>query len=628
MNEKTNVVELQKLVEQLQEENKELKSKRKFGLVFEDKKEELPLEIENGVMVFDGFIYREIGRDNEILEGCLTKNGLSAKIKNISGSEILYDIQNNIVMGYESRYYLQAEETSKKYFPNLEMKAQSLHSESAPVNYLIEGDNYHALQLLKATHKGLVDVIYIDPPYNTGNKDFIYNDKYVGEEDGYKHSKWLSFMEKRLKLAKNLLSEDGFIYISIDKNEHHRLKLICDQVFGENNFMSDISWYKGYTKSLGNFFGNTLENILVYSKNKNHLNEIGFKLKEKKKYAEEVLEIVEKNNDKTIKEIETLVRKFYKLHNIKKGLLVYTKIDQNKKLYRTDSFTNRQKTNSPHSYEIINPFTGSPYDIPQNGWRIKEETFNRYFSENRILLTENAVQIKFFLEDTLFNNPSNLIENHSIGGKDLKDIGFKNNQFSFPKPVSLLKYLINLNGKKDSLILDFFAGSGTTGHAVAELNAEDGGTRQYILCTNNQNNIAKDVTFERLKRISNPTEYNLTVDALPHNVVYKKINAISEDNLYADKLVELLKLQEGCEIAIQHKDLKCFTNYEKSIVFNFVDTDKAQLEEFVELYPKTIILYEQDEDLDDQMKSLKKRFPEIIINFIPNKIITELKKGE
>ena len=138
-------------------------------------------------------------------------------------------------------------------------------------NILIEGDNFHSLSVLNYTHKESIDVIYIDPPYNTGNKDFMYNDKFVDIEDGYRHSKWLNFMQKRLKLAKNLLKEDGIIMISIDDNEYSQLKLLCDQIFGENNLLSSHHIQVRYgNKSLNedNDWQPVMEFVLIYAKNK------------------------------------------------------------------------------------------------------------------------------------------------------------------------------------------------------------------------------------------------------------------------------------------------------------------------------------------------------------------------
>lgn len=132
---------------------------------------------------------------------------------------------------------------TRNSFPILEEVSElAVKQDEAPANIIIEGDNYHTLSVLSYTHKGLVDIIYIDPPYNTGNKDFIYNDRFVDKEDDFRHSKWLSFMEKRLKLAKELLKETGVIFISIDDNEQAQLKLLCDEIFGEENFIGNLAW--------------------------------------------------------------------------------------------------------------------------------------------------------------------------------------------------------------------------------------------------------------------------------------------------------------------------------------------------------------------------------------------------
>lgn len=166
----------------------------------------------------------------------------------------------------------QFEKESENALPVLkEVKGKAIKTDpTKPTNILIEGDNYHALSVLNYTHQGKIDVIYIDPPYNTGNKDFKYNDDYVDREDSYRHSKWLSFMSKRLRLAKNLLSEEGVIFISIDDNKFAQLKLLCDDIFGEDNFVDCISWdKKSSAKGVPpkNMVVNVHEYILVYQIN-------------------------------------------------------------------------------------------------------------------------------------------------------------------------------------------------------------------------------------------------------------------------------------------------------------------------------------------------------------------------
>lgn len=150
-------------------------------------------------------------------------------------------------------------------------KAIISNADDAPNHILIEGDNLEALTALSYTHEGKIDVIYIDPPYNTGNKDFVYNDSFVDSEDGYRHSKWLSFMEKRLKIAKKLLSDKGVIFISIDDNEQANLKLLCDEVFGSDNFIANVIWEKKYTVANdAKYFSDTHDFIVTYAKNKSN----------------------------------------------------------------------------------------------------------------------------------------------------------------------------------------------------------------------------------------------------------------------------------------------------------------------------------------------------------------------
>lgn len=163
-----------------------------------------------------------------------------------------------------------------------ETKRLTNGGDDAPNHILIEGDNLEALTTLAYTHAGKIDVIYIDPPYNTGNKDFIYNDSYVDSEDTYRHSKWLSFMSKRLRIAKKLLSDRGVIFISIDDNEQANLKLLCDEVFGERNFIAQLIWRQG-KKHIGTFIGVNHEYMLVYAKSKDFINDNSCKWRQKRK---------------------------------------------------------------------------------------------------------------------------------------------------------------------------------------------------------------------------------------------------------------------------------------------------------------------------------------------------------
>lgn len=352
---------------------------------------------------------------------------------------------------------------------------------------LIEGDNLHALTALTYTHEGKVDVIYIDPPYNTGNKDFVYNDSYVDSEDGYRHSKWLSFMEKRLRIAKKLLSDRGVIFISIDDNEQANLKLLCDEVFGSMNFISQFIWKK--KQGGGNDSKNVVtehEYVLVYSKNNDNV-QIGL--------------------DKLYKPSDSL----YPNHDEKGdyGLITLDKAS----IQFSQSLV----------YEIVGPdgtiYTPRIVNGKQSCWRWGREKVNRQYNE--LVFKNGKVYTKYYRPDGV--TPRSLLIDAVYGrtesGKDDLAAIFEKVPFSYPKPVSLIKHCVTIGGNKDITILDFFAGSGTTLHATMQLNAEDGGHRQCILVTNNENNICEEVTYERNKRVINgyTTPKGVEVPGLSNN---------------------------------------------------------------------------------------------------------------
>lgn len=231
-----------------------------------------------------------------------------------------------------------------------------------PINIIIEGDNYHSLSALNYTHAGKIDIIYIDPPYNTGNKDFAFNDKFIDKEDSFRHSKWLSFMEKRLKLSKNLLSDNGIILISINDEELATLKLLCDHVFGEDNFVENFIWVKNSGGSLSKTTLTRHEYVLCYAKNKEAvLNDVFFFME--KPGFHEVIDLVEKLKKKglTIKEAEKELRKYYASRPELKGISLYGNIDEDWRVYRCLPIT------APNNnfYDVLHPVTGKPVRTPQ-----------------------------------------------------------------------------------------------------------------------------------------------------------------------------------------------------------------------------------------------------------------------
>ena len=343
----------------------------------------------------------------------------------------------------------------------------------APNHILIEGDNLETLATLAYTHEGKIDIIYIDPPYNTGNKDFIYNDSYVDKEDSYRHSKWLSFMSRRLKIAKKLLSDRGVIFISIDDNEQAQLKLLCDETFGENNFLSEIMWHKNYASANDSkTFSKVLDYILAYRKTD--------------KFIRNSLPRTEKQNT------------LYKYDS-----------NDGKGKWRSDNLSVRTYS-ANYDFPIVNPITGVEYNPPKGrSWMTNKERIQEWITETRVYFGLNgkgAPQLKRYLSEVQQGVVPTTYWSYDDCGhndearKEIKDI-FGQPPFDSPKPTRLLKQILRLGSNNESIILDFFAGSGTTLHATMQLNSEDGGHRKCILVTNNENNICEEVTYERNRRV-------------------------------------------------------------------------------------------------------------------------------
>ena len=399
------------------------------------------------------------------------------------------------------------EERLRESLPVLrEVKDKAILSDEpdAPNHILIEGDNLEALTALSYTHEGKIDVIYIDPPYNTGNKDFVYNDAFVDSEDSYRHSKWLSFMNKRLKIAKKLLSDKGVIFISIDDNEQAQLKLLCDEVFGCDNFTGNVIWEKTDSPRM-DVKGFTVRHdyILVYQKPDFVLKRI---------MPDEVPEHYNKTDEKG--------RRYYlkplRLMGGHKSDSLYYGIEAPDGTIIYPKETNGDngcwrwsKTKYKEETERIEWVKG------KKGWSANF----RIYAENMTPTPVNTVWAfdKVGSTRTAKTELSNILQQFI---------------FSYPKPSSLISFIEKISSDDDSTVLDFFAGSGTTLHATMQLNAEDGGHRQCILVTNNENNICEEVTYERNKRVINgyTTPKGVEVAGLKGNTLrYYKTDYISRD---------------------------------------------------------------------------------------------------
>ena len=401
----------------------------------------------------------------------------------------------------------------------------------APNHILIEGDNLEALTALAYTHEWKIDVIYIDPPYNTGNKDFVYNDHFVDKEDTYRHSKWLSFMSKRLRITKQLLSDKGVVFISIDDNEQAQLKLLCDEIFGATNFLGQII-LKTATDNNPSQINTEHEYMLSYCVNK----ESQGNWKRQSQGAKLILHQYKtlKNNGLSIEEIQTKLRKFIRLNKAQLPQVShYNNVDE-KGVYSSSS-----NSSNPHpggyTYDIIHPITNRPCPKPANGWRWPESTFKIYDLQGEIEWGKDDTtqpHVKKRIETSTEYLRTLIYEDNRGTTKALSDIFEGNKVFDNPKPTTVLSRILDFASSKDSIILDFFAGSGTTLHATMQLNAEDGGHRQCILVTNNENNICENVTYLRNKRVIQgyTTPKGEEVPGLTANTLrYYKTDFISRD---------------------------------------------------------------------------------------------------
>lgn len=393
-------------------------------------------------------------------------------------------------------------------------------------NFLLEGDNLHSLRLLEKTHRGRIDVIYIDPPYNTGSKDFIYEDAYVDGADGYKHSKWCSFMSERLAMAKNLLSDRGLIFISIDDNEYANLKLVCDAIFGEGNFVTTCVWQKIHSiKNDAKYLSVNHDYVLIYAKR------------------------IENIQIHLLQRTAEMNARYKNPDNDPRG-----------PWQSGDLVANETRTNG--NYDVVGP-TGKVFNVPnRKHWVYSEENMCELLADNRIWFGKNGTSFprkKRFLSevqdgrtpDTWWRNEE--VGHNQEGARDLKKV-LGSVVFNNPKPIRLIKRVLDIAAYDNSIILDFFAGSGTTAQAVMEYNGERKKNLSYIVCTNNENNICENVTYERIRRVI--SGYGAT-NGIPANLKYYRTDFVARDEEYLsdallEHIAEMVQLEHGVRIDGQH----------------------------------------------------------------------------
>lgn len=462
------------------------------------------------------------------------------------------------------------------------------------MNFLIEGDNLASLKLLEKTHKGKIDLIYIDPPYNTGSPDFKYDDTIVAKEDSFRHSKWLSFIKSRLQIAHKLLSDNGIIFISIDENEQAQLKLLCDEIFSAENHIETIIWKNKYgagAKTVG--FISVHEYILCYSK----------------------------------KPISDLTSELDK-----EGQAAYKKTDEKFEIrggYLTQPLMTTSLADRPNlMYDI--EYNG---DIihPRKQWVWGKERLEAAIRNNEVEFNKQkngtySVRAKKYLFDENGNirrgKPLSILNGPFTqdGTQEIRNIFGSEDVFKFSKPSELIKYFIafEINGmsSKNAVILDFFAGSGTTAQAVLAQNKKDNGNRRFILCTNNENNICREVTYERVKRVIDKEDYAASLK-------YYKVDYVPiSDRMYyeyADELLlhirELVELENG-------------VNFTDNAEIGIVLTDE-ELNEFIEnadSFVKCRMLYMGHDVLPTEEQEKKLQAHDIEISIIPDYYYRDLQE--
>lgn len=453
-------------------------------------------------------------------------------------------------------------------------------------NFLLEGDNLHSLRLLEKTHRGRIDVIYIDPPYNTGSKDFVYDDAYVDDNDGYKHSKWLSFMNQRLLSARNLLKKDGVLVISIGYQEVNNLMLLCQEIFSDRQVACVTIQTSGGKPNGG--FTYVHEYIIFVTPNDFQPRKMSFTGGISRSPFEG---LTLSTFDKTTRPNQAypifIDRETMNIVGVGKSLTERV----------NEGTYSGELADFPFDFDEAPEGTAALWPISSKGaecvWRLIPERLKNDWekgylkvSKNKSKVNPNEYSVQYLPEGVISKINSGELEvvgqepgaptlvfgeNKTVGGeiptiwteKDfhttkgtaaIKEI-FGDKRFSYPKPLELIVEILRAVTKTDSVVLDFFAGSGTTGQACLELNKQDSGNRRFIVCTNNEGDICNNVTYPRLQTIISGVRIDGSTysDGIPANLKYYRTDFVPRDEEYLSEallehIAEMVQLEHGVKI--------------------------------------------------------------------------------
>lgn len=458
--------------------------------------------------------------------------------------------------------------------------------ESGVYNFLLEGDNLHSLRLLEKTHRDRIDVIYIDPPYNTGSKDFVYDDAYVDDNDGYKHSKWLSFMNQRLLSARNLLKKDGVLVISIGYQEVNNLMLLCQEIFSDRQVACVTIQTSGGKPNGG--FTYVHEYIIFVTPNDFQPRKMSFTGGISRSPFEG---LTLSTFDKTTRPNQAypifIDRETMNIVGVGKSLTERV----------NEGTYSGELADFPFDFDEAPEGTAALWPISSKGaecvWRLIPERLKNDWekgylkvSKNKSKVNPNEYSVQYLPEGVISKINSGELEvvgqepgaptlvfgeNKTVGGeiptiwteKDfhttkgtaaIKEI-FGDKRFSYPKPLELIVEILRAVTKTDSVVLDFFAGSGTTGQACLELNKQDSGNRRFIVCTNNEGDICNNVTYPRLQTIISGVRIDGSTysDGIPANLKYYRTDFVPRDEEYLSEallehIAEMVQLEHGVKI--------------------------------------------------------------------------------